>query len=164
MGAFPHQAASETPSRALKLQLITEPICINYKARGKFLQSLPCCLGSRFCSSRSLCRDRSKSCWRWGGGREGSRDQKEGSGGKKVHGATKQYHRCHRAAKMAPCNGISGPYILCSRASQLYSLSRPSQFKDSFNPFRIKASNFLVSSGCCTQPQKANLILSREQS
>lgn len=40
-GASPCHGASETSSRALKLQLITEPICINYKARGKCLQSLP---------------------------------------------------------------------------------------------------------------------------
>lgn len=39
-GASPRRGASETPSRALKLQLITEPICINYKARGECLKSL----------------------------------------------------------------------------------------------------------------------------
>lgn len=44
--SFPHHRASETPSCALKLQLITEPICINYKERGKCLQSLSSALAA----------------------------------------------------------------------------------------------------------------------
>lgn len=39
-GSSPCHGTSETPSSALKLRLITEPICINYKARGKCLESL----------------------------------------------------------------------------------------------------------------------------
>lgn len=39
-GFSPCHGTSETPSSALKLRLITEPICINYKARGKCLESL----------------------------------------------------------------------------------------------------------------------------